>query len=84
MLTRYLYVEKHRGYALDNVANFHLRNGATLWRVNWMANTTAKGLGESCGMMVNYRYYLDRTEANSQQYVRDKVIDTDKQVLHLL
>jgi hypothetical protein len=32
---RYLLVEKRRGNALDPVANFHLRNGAELYRINW-------------------------------------------------
>ena len=81
---RYLYIEKRRSNALNSVANFHLRNGATLWRVNYMANGTAKGLMESCGIMVNYRYYLERTVQNSQQYQQNHVIDVDDQVQKLL
>ena len=49
-----------------------------------MANGTAKGLMESCGIMVNYRYYLERTVQNSQQYQQNHVIDVDDQVLKLL
>ncbi|KAJ4426092.1 hypothetical protein ANN_26901 [Periplaneta americana] len=56
LCARYLYLEKRRGYALDNVANFHLRNGAVMWRLNWQADTSPRGLGNSCGIMVNYRY----------------------------
>jgi malonyl-CoA decarboxylase len=43
---------------LDPVANFHLENGATvsLKNINFMANPSSKGLGESCGIMVNYIY----------------------------
>ena len=33
---RYLLAEKRRGYALDPVANFHLRNGAEVFGINWM------------------------------------------------
>ena len=83
-MNRYLYKEKHRKSALNSVANFHLRNGATLWRVNWLANTTARGMSESCGLMVNYRYYLDRTTVNSDSYSQQYVIDADEQVLALL
>ena len=35
LAARYLVTEKRRNYALDPVANFHLRNGAQLWRINW-------------------------------------------------
>jgi hypothetical protein len=31
----YLVHERRRNLALDPVANFHLRNGAELWRVNF-------------------------------------------------
>ncbi|XP_028264283.1 malonyl-CoA decarboxylase, mitochondrial isoform X2 [Parambassis ranga] len=34
----YLYGEKRRGCALNPVANFHLQNGATMWRLNWCPN----------------------------------------------
>lgn len=51
----YLYKEKRRNYALNNVANFHLRNGAVMWRINWMADPSPRGMANSCGVMVNYR-----------------------------
>ncbi len=56
LCSRYLYREKHRGFALDPVANFHLRNGAVIWRLNWRADVSQRGLENSCGIMVNYRY----------------------------
>lgn len=37
-------------------ANFHLRNGAVMWRINWMADTSKRGADNSCGIMVNYRW----------------------------
>lgn len=37
-------------------ANFHLRNGAMMWRINWMADPSPRGVANSCGIMVNYRY----------------------------
>ncbi|EGI67238.1 Malonyl-CoA decarboxylase, mitochondrial [Acromyrmex echinatior] len=37
-------------------ANFHLRNGAVMWRINWMADPSPRGVANSCGIMVNYRY----------------------------
>src|SRR5690606_431124 len=41
---------------IDPVARFHLGNGARIERLNWAADTSVKGLGQSCGMMVNYLY----------------------------
>ncbi|KOC65828.1 Malonyl-CoA decarboxylase, mitochondrial [Habropoda laboriosa] len=51
----YLYKEKRRNYALNSVANFHLRNGAVMWRINWLADLSPRGVANSCGIMVNYR-----------------------------
>jgi hypothetical protein len=55
----YLTKEKDaRGKPLNPVAGFHLGNGATVSRqnVNYAANTTARGLEDSCGLMANYVY----------------------------
>ena len=41
-----------RGLALDPVANFHLRNGASLLRLNWRADLSTAGLRRSHGLMV--------------------------------
>eukprot|EP00803_Ostreobium_quekettii_P001392 evm.model.scf_794.3 EVM.evm.TU.scf_794.3 scf_794:43392-50421(-) len=70
----YLVVERRRSLALDPVANFHLQNGAWLSRINWRANVSSRGLGQSCGMMVNYTYRLDDVEVNNHRYlVENKV-----------
>ena len=84
LCTQYLYVEKHRGYALNPVANFHLRNGATLWRLNWLADTSPRGLEESFGLMVNYRYVPEKLEENNQRYAEEKFIDISEDVLRHL
>ena len=60
LAARHLCLEKKRGTALNPVANFHLSNGATVWRINWMADGSLKGMDASFGLMVNYRYFLDR------------------------
>ncbi|XP_035580780.1 malonyl-CoA decarboxylase, mitochondrial isoform X2 [Zalophus californianus] len=80
----YLYGEKHRGFALNPVANFHLQNGAVMWRINWMADVSLKGITGSCGLMVNYRYYLGDTATNSTSYVCSKNIKASEQVLSLV
>ncbi|XP_044519578.1 malonyl-CoA decarboxylase, mitochondrial isoform X2 [Gracilinanus agilis] len=80
----YLYGEKHRGYALNPVANFHLQNGAVMWRINWLADLSLKGTTSSCGMMVNYRYFLEETGINSAAYLGAKNIKASEQVLNLV
>ncbi|XP_071800937.1 malonyl-CoA decarboxylase, mitochondrial-like [Asterias amurensis] len=84
LCARYLYAEKHRKFALDSVANFHLRNGAVMWRLNWMGDTSARGMTSSCGMMVNYRYFLESTLSNSQNYSENQTIAVTQQILDLV
>ena len=61
-------VKRPDGRALDPVAHFHLSNGARIERVNWLGDTSAKGMAQACGMMVNYLYKLDDIEANHETY----------------
>ncbi|MFQ3623835.1 MAG: malonyl-CoA decarboxylase family protein, partial [Acetobacteraceae bacterium] len=70
LCARYLLAESgRRGRALDPVAHFHLTNGARAERLNWLADTSEKGLRESAGLMVNYLYDRDAIEANHERYV---------------
>ncbi|KAF9556189.1 hypothetical protein EC968_008382 [Mortierella alpina] len=71
---QYILLEKRRHLALDPVANFHLRNGACAHRLNWLGDTSSKGMEESFGMMINYLYALDHIEMNNQQYLQDGTI----------
>ncbi|CAK9833729.1 Malonyl-CoA decarboxylase, mitochondrial [Anthophora retusa] len=79
----YLYKEKRRNYALNSVANFHLRNGAVMWRINWLADFSPRGIANSCGIMVNYRYYLDECEKNSENYIQNYFINASETVIDL-
>ena len=54
--------------AADPVANFHLSNGARVERINWRADTSAKGMRESAGLMVNYLYDPAFIEDNHEAY----------------
>ncbi|KAJ6215679.1 hypothetical protein RDWZM_010179 [Blomia tropicalis] len=80
----YLYHEKRRGYALNSVANFHLKNGAVMWRLNWMADSSQNGISNSCGIMINYRYYLEEQQKNSQVYLNEKQIVANEKFLQWL
>jgi len=59
---------------IDPVARFHLGNGARLERVNWLGNTSARGMKESLGIMVNYLYDPDTIEANHEAFVRSGAV----------
>ncbi|KAF2350032.1 Malonyl-CoA decarboxylase N-terminal [Trinorchestia longiramus] len=83
LCAHYLYAEKRRGYALNSVANFHLKNGAVMWRINYEADMTPRGLSNSCSIMVNYRYFLQESEGNSRQYQEHQVITADPAVVSL-
>lgn len=60
--------------AQDPVARFHLNNGAALERINWLADTSTKGLRESLGLMVNYAYEPRSIENNHQKFVSGEIV----------
>jgi malonyl-CoA decarboxylase len=69
---------------IDPVARFHLGNGARLERINWLGDTSEKGLREAHGLMVNYAYDLSAIEANHEAFENEGVIATSKPVRALL
>lgn len=80
----YLSVEKHLGRVLCPVAKFHIRNGAEMFRLNYLSDTTSKGLRSSCGIMINYRYSLEELEENRVNYERTGIIVVREGVNHWL
>lgn len=71
---RYLIATDGRGRALDKVAHFHLGNGAIVEHLNWLGDTSANGLKQAYGMMVNYRYKLSDVDANHEAYAAGRVV----------
>ncbi len=66
-----VYLTSHHdrgGRALDPVAHFHLSNGARLERLNWLADSSERGILQSAGIMANYLYRLDDIEDNHEAY----------------
>jgi malonyl-CoA decarboxylase len=61
------------GKPLDAVARFHLGNGARVERLNWAADPSAKGIRQSCGLMVNYLYDLGRLDRHRTQLAQGKI-----------
>lgn len=70
----YLFYEKKNGYAFNSVANFHLKNGAQIYRINFKGDLSDNGWKSSYGMMVNYVYYLDKVDSNCIDYLINKDI----------
>ena len=58
----------------DAVGKFHLTNGATLYRINWGADPSKKGIQQSAGIMVNYLYELDKVETQHEAFMKRVVI----------
>lgn len=71
----YLLNARREGKPADPVARFHLGNGARIERLNWLADTSAKGLEQSWGVMVNYLYDPDRIEDNLEAFASAGRID---------
>jgi malonyl-CoA decarboxylase len=67
----YLLHAKRGQEPLDPVARFHLGNGASLDRMNWLGDTSPSGLARSAGLMVNYVYRLAEVERNHEQYSKE-------------
>jgi len=85
LCARYLLEAKRAdGRALDPVAHFHLSNGARIERVNWRADTSANGIRQSAGLMVNYLYRLADIEANHEAYAADGTVAVSSAVRSLL
>ncbi|WP_404379180.1 malonyl-CoA decarboxylase [Caenispirillum salinarum] len=75
LCARYLVEEKRGGdRPLDPVARFHLNNGARLERINWLADTSKRGMKQSHGIMVNYLYNLPDIEKNHEAYNGGQVV----------
>lgn len=84
LAARYLVTAKQGDEPLDRVARFHLNNGARVERLNWLADSSANGLKQSFGVMVNYRYRPEEIEANHEAYRGEGRIATAPAVKALL
>ena len=75
LAAHYLLNARRDGKPVDPVARFHLGNGARVERLNWLADTSAKGFGQSLGIMVNYLYDPDRIENNVEAFSAEGQVD---------
>jgi|SRR5882672_8450042 len=84
LCARYLIEEKSGAQPLDPVAQFHLHNGARVSRIFWLADTSARGLRQSYGLMTSYRYDLSEVDRNHEQFLENGHVAAARRVLRLL
>lgn len=80
----FLQARTPRGTPPDSVARFHLGNGARLERLNFVGDTSDKGLSQSYGLMVNYRYDIDDIEKNHEAYAEGHSVIASNAVKRLI
>jgi malonyl-CoA decarboxylase len=80
----YLVNEKRGDKPLNSVARFHFGNGAELYRINWMGNSSKHGIDDSFGIMVNYLYDLKNIESNHEDYMINGGLAVSRSVRKLL
>jgi malonyl-CoA decarboxylase len=84
LAARYLLLAKRTdGAPLDPVARFHLGNGAEAYALHAQADTSANGLAQSSGVMVNYLYDLSKTETQHEDFVLNNVVAASSPVTAL-
>jgi len=79
----YLLTERRGRLPADPVARFHLRNGARVEQINWQGDTSAKGMKESHGLLVNYLYSGQDPAANHDLLVQDGIVVASAKVIEL-
>ena len=80
----YLLNVKHtNGQPRDPVARFHLNNGALVEAVHADADISAKGMAQSSGVMVNYRYDLNRISENHEAFANQHAVVAMKPIRSL-
>lgn len=84
LCARYFSERRADGQPIDPVARFHLRNGARLDRINWLGDVSPKGLRQSLGLMVNYRYDLDDIDENHEAYANERALAVSPAVERLM
>lgn len=72
------------GAPLDPVARFHLGNGAQIYQIHTMADTSENGIRQSCTAMVNYLYDLDNVSENHEAYAVKNKVAISKEIKTLL
>lgn len=84
LCARYLIQEKSGTRPLDPVAAFHLNNGARVNRILWLADNSPRGMKQSYGMMVSYRYDLREVDDNHERFAHNGDVAAARRVKRLV
>ena len=84
LCARYLAEAGAEARPFDAVARFHLGNGARVERLDWLGDTSPKGLRQSAGIMVNYRYETAEIERNHERFAATQEVALSASVERLL
>lgn len=82
LAAQYLLTARTKDRLYDPVSRFHLGNGARVERLNFLADSSDKGMAQSYGMMVNYLYDPDAIEENVEALLREGKIAASSSVRH--
>jgi malonyl-CoA decarboxylase len=83
-LCAYYLLRAKRGLEpIDAVSRFHLGNGASLERINWLGDTSPSGMSRAAGMMVNYVYRLSHVERNHERFVKEHHVEASREIERL-
>ena len=81
LAAHYLIAAKYEdGLPLDPVARFHLGNGALVYKVHALAESSQKGRLQSNGVMVNYLYDLPKVSLNHEKFATSQEIVTSSEI----
>ena len=75
-----LEAKRNNNLPVDPITRFHIGNGASLDRINWLGDVSPRGLSQSAGIMVNYLYDLSKIEKNHEVYVDNGSIAASRSV----
>jgi malonyl-CoA decarboxylase len=78
-----VWAKRGDGLPRDPVARFHFGNGASLEAIHPGADPSPRGIGQSCGVMVNYRYDLKTVETNHELFAHRREIVTTRAIRSL-
>jgi malonyl-CoA decarboxylase len=78
-----VWAKRGDGLPRDPVARFHFGNGASLEAIHPGADPSPRGIAQSCGVMVNYRYDLKTVETNHELFAHKREIVTTRAIRSL-
>jgi len=83
LCAHYLLHARRNGEPRDPVSRFHLGNGASLARLNWLGDVSPRGMAQSAGIMVNYVYRLSKIERNHELFANEHRIVASREIERL-